>query len=90
MKFKVLAACAAGIGMLSSASFAGEWEDACVAALEAEGRDSSGCSCLEAEIMENPSLIEEFQALGEIADPQERYDSASSEAQAAMDKCTRS
>lgn len=77
------AACA-----MMSASFAGEWADACVATLEADGRDASGCTCLEDEIVAN-DLADEFLELAEIADPTERYDAASDEAKAAMDKCTR-
>lgn len=63
--------------------------DACIAALEADGRDTSGCTCLEDEVLASPALQEEFQTLGAIADPAERYSSASDEAKAAMDKCTR-
>ena len=79
---------AAAAGVLVSASFAGELADACVAALEADGRDTSGCACLEEEAVAN-DLVDEFIALGEIADPAERYEAASDEAKAAMNKCTR-
>ena len=79
----VTSACAA-----ASIAIAGEMEDACVAALEAEGRDTSGCACLEAEVVAN-DLVDEFLALGEIADPAERYEAASPAAKAAMDMCTR-
>lgn len=79
----VAAACAAG-----SFAMAGELEQACVAALEAEGRDTSGCACLEAEVVAN-DLVDEFLALGEIADVDERYEAASPAAKAAMDMCTR-
>ena len=79
---------AAMAGAMLSAALAGEWADACVATLEADGRDSSGCACLEAEIEAN-DLADEFLALAEIEDPAERYDAASADAQAAMDKCTR-
>ena len=68
---------------------AGELADACVAALEADGRDSSGCSCLEAELEGNDGLIEEMFSLGEISDPDERYAAASDDAKAVMDTCTR-
>ena len=89
MKFKgILIAAVAGGGLWSIAS-AGELADACAAALEAEGRDSSGCTCLENEVMGDSALEEEFTALGEIADPAERYASASDAAKAVMDKCTR-
>ncbi len=67
---------------------AGDLADACVAALEADGRDTSGCACLEEEVMAN-DLMEEFLELGEIADPADRYEAASDEAKAAMNKCTR-
>ena len=71
-----------------AAANAGDLADACVAALEADGRDTSGCTCLEEEVVAN-DLVDEFLALGEIADPEERYDAASDEAKAAMNKCTR-
>jgi len=89
MILKRLTIIAATAGMAVSAAYAGELADACVAALEADGRDTSGCSCLEEEVVAN-GLEEEFLALGEIADPAERYAAASDEAKAAMDKCTRS
>lgn len=82
-----LAGLAAG-AMLSASAFAGEWADACVAALEADGRDTSGCACLEEEIVAN-DLVAEFLELAEIEDPAARYDAASDDAKAAMDKCTR-
>jgi len=88
MKLKCFFAGAATAGLAFSPSFAGELADACVAALEADGRDTSGCACLEEEALAN-GLVDEFTALGEIDDPAERYASASDEAKAAMDKCTR-
>ncbi len=88
MIFKLGAAFAASICALMAVSSAGELADACTAALEADGRDTSGCTCLEEEVVAN-NLEDEFLALGEIADPAERYASASDEAKAAMDKCTR-
>jgi len=87
MKFIVTAAIAASLTL--SAANAGELADACVAALEAEGRDASGCSCLESEIAGNDALVEEFLSLGEMGDADERYAAASDEAKAAMDSCTR-
>lgn len=72
-----------------SAAEAGEMADACKARLEADGRDSSGCDCLEAAVEGNPALIDEMTALGEIEDPAERYAAASDDAKAAMDSCTR-
>jgi len=92
IKKYLLSAVTAGLLMTGSAfgpALGGEMADACVAALEAEGRDTSGCSCLEDAIGDDAALGEEFRALGEIADPAERYAAASSEAQAAMDQCTR-
>ena len=89
MTLKVFAAAFAATGMLFSTASAGEMADSCKAALEAEGRDSSGCDCLEAEVTADAALAEEFQTLGEIADPAERYAAASDAAKAAMDKCTR-
>ncbi|WP_428407309.1 hypothetical protein [Hyphococcus sp.] len=88
MLLKLALPVAAAAGVMLSASFAGEWADACVATLEADGRDASGCACLEAEIEAN-DLADEFLALADIADPAERYDAASDDAKAAMDKCTR-
>jgi len=83
-----LSAAAAAMMMISFSAHAGDLADACVAALEADGRDTSGCDCLENEVEAN-GLEAEFNSLGEIADPAERYASASPEAQAAMDACTR-
>ncbi|MCB2112204.1 MAG: hypothetical protein R3C42_02035 [Parvularculaceae bacterium] len=74
---------------LSSAAYAGEMADACVARLEADGRDASGCGCIEAEVEANPALEEEFRDLAEIDDPAERYAAASDEARDVMDSCTR-
>ncbi len=87
MIVKTACAIAAAMAMTSAAS-AGEWADACVATLEADGRDASGCACLEEEIIAN-DLADEFLELAEIVDPAARYDAASDAAKAAMDKCTR-
>ncbi len=89
MRLKQTMAALAACAISFSTASAGEMADACVAALEAEGRDSSGCACLEEAVSESAALQEEFLALGEIADPAERYASASDDAKAAMDKCTR-
>lgn len=78
----------AGAAAILSVAAAGELADQCKASLEAEGRDSSGCDCLEQEVVAG-GLVDEFTALGAIADPAERYDAASDAAKAAMDKCTR-
>jgi hypothetical protein len=86
---KLLIAMGAAAAALTAAATAGEMTDACVARLEAEGRDSSGCSCLEDKIAGNAALEAEFRELGEIEDPAERYDAASDDAKAAMDACTR-
>ena len=88
MNLKLFCAAAASACAAASIAVAGEMEDACVAALEAEGRDTSGCACLEAEVVAN-DLVDEFLALGEITDPGERYEAASPAAKAAMDMCTR-
>ncbi|HBK90203.1 MAG TPA: hypothetical protein DDZ68_00885 [Parvularcula sp.] len=85
---RIVAAAAAAAG-LTSIAWAGEWAEACVARLEADGRDTSGCQCLEDAITENPALEAEFRALAEIADPAARYHAASDAAKAAMDDCTR-
>lgn len=88
MKFKLFFAAALSAGVMMSVSSAGELADACVAALEAEGRDTSGCTCLEEQVVAN-DLVDEMLALGEIADPSDRYEAASPAAKAAMDMCTR-
>lgn len=87
---KTVFAGASALSLLFGAAYAGEMADQCKAAMEAEGRDASGCQCLEDAVSGNDALIEEFLALGEIADPAERYAAASDEAKAVMDKCTRS
>ncbi len=86
---KNLIAMGAAAAALTAIAYAGELTDACVARLQAEGRDTSGCSCLEEKIGSNAALEEEFRSLGEIEDPTERYAAASDEAKAAMDACTR-
>lgn len=88
MNLRIELAVAAAALTLTSFASAGDLADACVAALEADGRDASGCGCLEDEAVAG-DLVDEFIALGEIADPAERYEAASSEAKAAMNKCTR-
>ena len=87
LKWLLGATCAAGLTM--GASVAGELADSCTARLEADGRDPSGCACLEEHVEGDPALLEEMTRLGEIADPAERYASASDGAKAAMDACTR-
>lgn len=89
MKLRIFVASAFSAGVLAASAAANELEDACVAALEAEGRDTSGCSCLVDAIEDDAALVEEFTALGEIADLGERYEAASDDAKAAMDACTR-
>ncbi|MEL7488014.1 MAG: hypothetical protein AAGJ87_12455 [Pseudomonadota bacterium] len=89
MNIKGLTAAAVAASMLFGAASAGELADACTAAMEAEGRDASGCQCLEDALGGDEALIAEFFELGEIADPAERYASASDGAKAAMDECTR-
>lgn len=76
-------------GVLCGTAAAGELADACIARLEADGRDTSGCTCLENEIQGDPALVNELTKLGEIEDPAERYAAASDGAKAAMDACTR-
>ena len=87
---KTLAAGAFALSGMVGFAQAGELADACKAAMEAEGRDSSGCQCLEDAMGGDEALIAEFFELGEIEDPAERYASASDDAKAVMDKCTRS
>ena len=90
MKSRIFIALGAfGASFTLGAANAGEWADQCVERLEADGRDTSGCSCLEAEIEANPEMEDEFLDLAEISDPEERYEAASEEAQDAMDSCTR-
>lgn len=86
---KLMIALGAASAALSAAAYAGEMADRCVERLEAEGRDSSGCGCLEEKIAGDPALEEEFTELGEIEDPAARYEAASDAAKAAMDACTR-
>lgn len=89
MTLRLFFAAAFGAGVLTGNASAGELADACIATLEAEGRDTSGCTCLEEAITDDAALQEEFLELGEIADPEERFASASEEAQAVMASCTR-
>lgn len=86
---KLIFVVGAAAAALSGVAYAGEMTDKCVARLEAEGRDTSGCGCLEDRISGNAALEEEFRDLGEIEDPTERYAAASDDAKAAMDACTR-
>ena len=83
---------AAGLAasLLSGAAFAGDYADQCKARLEADGRDSSGCTCLEEHITSDPALAAEFTELATIEDPAARCAAASDAAKAAMDHCTRS
>ncbi len=89
MKFKIQISAIAAAAFMASGAYAGEMADACIAALEADGRETSGCTCLEEEVTADAALQEEFLTLGEIADPAERYAAGSDAAKAAMDKCTR-
>lgn len=89
MKLKVFLTSLAGAALLASGAGAGEWADACTQRLEADGRDTSGCACLEEQIDANSPLADEFRTLAEIEDPAVRYSSASGDAQAAMNACTR-
>lgn len=86
---KLIIALGAAATALTAVAYAGEMADACVARLEAEGRDTSGCSCLEDRIAADPALESEFRELGTIEDPAARYAAASDDAKAAMDACTR-
>lgn len=80
---------AAGLAMVSGSASAGEWADRCAERLKADGRDTAGCYCLEERINADPSLVDEFTRLAEIADPAARYAAANASAKAAMDACTR-
>ncbi|GAB4528502.1 MAG: hypothetical protein Kow00133_17380 [Amphiplicatus sp.] len=85
---RLAAGAAAGVFLIAAAS-AGELADACVERLEADGRDASGCACLEEKVGGDQALIDELTALGEIDDPAARYEAASDAAKAVMDACTR-
>lgn len=89
MKITSIIAATAALSAIAGAAYAGEWADRCVERLKADGRDTSGCSCLEERINADPSLADEFTKLAEIADPAARYAAASASAKAAMDACTR-
>ena len=84
-----VAALSAAFSSLSGSASAGEWADRCVERLKADGRDTSGCSCLEARIDAAPGLADEFTRLAEIPNPADRYAAASADAKSAMDACTR-
>ena len=86
---KTFALAAIAAVTVTGAAVAGQMADQCIAQLKKEGRDTSGCTCLEEKVQSNPALAEEFQALGQIADPAARYAAASDDAKAAMDACTR-
>jgi hypothetical protein len=89
MKVQLLCAASAAAFFVIGAASAGELADACAARLEADGRDTSGCTCLEEKVQDDAALAEEMTALADIDDPAERYAAASPAAQAAMDACTR-
>lgn len=89
MKIQRIAAAAMVAALPLGAASAGEFADQCVERLEADGRDTSGCVCLEEQVEGDQALIEELTALAEIDDAAERYASASVSAKAAMDACTR-
>ncbi|MBB5517627.1 hypothetical protein [Amphiplicatus metriothermophilus] len=85
---RLAAGAAAGVFLIGTAS-AGELADACVERLAADGRDTSGCACLEEKVEGDQALIDELTALGEIDDPAARYEAASAAAKTVMDACTR-
>lgn len=89
MKIQTVLAAAFAASTLISVTNASELEDACVARMEADGRDPAGCTCLIEAIGDDESLIAELTELGAIDDPAERYSQASDAAKAAMDQCTR-
>lgn len=91
MMKKIFAGAAAGlaVSVFTSFALAGDLADQCAARLEADGRDTSGCACLEERVMADPALAEEFTQLATIEDAAERYAAASDNAKAAMDACTR-
>ncbi len=78
---------AAVSAMSASTVSAGELADQCSAVLDAEGRDSAGCTCLEETVSASSALQEEFVALGAIADRDERWSQASDAAKEAMSSC---
>lgn len=89
MKINWIAAAAFAAALPLGAASAGEFADRCVERLEADGRDTSGCACLEGQIEGDQALIDELTALADIDDPAERYASASADARTVMDACTR-
>ena len=86
---KPIFALGAAVAALAAFAHAGEMADACVARLQAEGRDTAGCGCLEGKVAADPALQAEFRSLAEIDDRDARYAAASDAAKAAMDACTR-
>lgn len=86
---KIFYAIAAGAAatFIVGAAWAGDLADQCTALLESEGRDTSGCTCLEEKVLADPALQEEFAKLGEIADKDERWAQASDAAKEAMAMC---
>lgn len=89
MKMRWIISAAAAAGVAIGGAIAGELTDACVQRLQADGRDTSGCSCLEDYVQGDQALIDELTSLAAIEDPAARYAAASSSAKAAMDSCTR-
>lgn len=86
---KLIIALGAAAAALTAMAYAGEMADACIARLEADGRDTSGCTCIEDRVAGIAGLEAEFRELAEIEDPAKRYEAASADAKAAMDACTR-
>lgn len=91
MRLTGIAAAAVAVSMLfgAAAVSAGELADACEARLKADGRDTSGCACLEEAVEGDQALIDELTALADIDDAAARYAAASDEAKAVMQMCTR-
>ena len=85
---KVIAVSTA-LAMFAMGAEANEMVAQCEARMEADGRDPSGCQCLFDAVSGDAALQSEFESLGEIEDPAERYAAASAAARAAMDSCTR-
>ena len=88
-KSTIFAAALLAASSIFAGASAGEFADSCKERLAADGRDTSGCDCLEEKILATPGLADEMTKLGAIEDPKERFAAASPEAQDAMKSCTR-
>ncbi|MEM6414146.1 MAG: hypothetical protein AAF720_05760 [Pseudomonadota bacterium] len=84
MKYLLLAG---ALVFSTAASAQDELVEYCKAALEAQGGNPEGCSCLMENMNENPTLFEELMVIGADGDLEKIYDSASDELIAVLDEC---